>query len=158
MALTYAEAVPGADTRPPTLARRVRAGVGRRDNWLQLVRFGVVGASGYVVNIAVFALAYRALGVHHTVAATLAFVVALGNNFAWNRLWTFPAATGPAHHQAARFVTVSLGAFAVSLVVLNLLISAGVGAVGAQAIAVLCAMPLNFAGNKLWTFSVQAAR
>ena len=143
----------GTDARPPSLARRVRAGVGRRDNWLQLVRFGVVGASGYVVNIVVFAIAYHALGGHHTIAASIAFVVALGNNFLWNRLWTFPAATGPAHHQAARFVTVSLVAFAVSLAILNALIAAGVAAVGAQAIAVLCAMPLNFAGNKLWTFS-----
>jgi putative flippase GtrA len=145
--------VHGTDAPPPSLARRVRAGVGRRDNWLQLVRFGVVGASGYVVNIAVFAIGYHALSGHHTIAATIAFVVALGNNFVWNRLWTFPAATGPAHHQAARFVTVSLVAFGVSLAILNALIAAGVAAVGAQAIAVLCAMPLNFAGNKLWTFS-----
>ena len=35
---------------------RVRHGMRHTHNWLQLVRFGAVGASGYVVNLAVFAV------------------------------------------------------------------------------------------------------
>ena len=41
---------------------RVRAGMRRRHNWVQLVKFCAVGGSGYVVNLAVFALVFSVLG------------------------------------------------------------------------------------------------
>lgn len=135
------------------LARRIHLGTRRPANWLQLFRFGLVGASGYVVNIIVFAILAEAAGVHHIPAATAAFCVAVSNNFLWNRLWTFRATAGHAGSQAARFLAVSLAALGVNLVVLELLVSAaGVAEVPSQAIAVAIAMPVNFVGNKLWTF------
>ena len=75
---------------------------------MQLVKFGLVGGSGYLINLAVFALLAGALGVHHVVAAVGAFCVAVTNNFLWNRHWTFAAGDGPAGFQAARFFAVSL--------------------------------------------------
>ena len=54
----------------------------------------LVGASGYVVNLATFALCVEALGFHYPVAATVAFLVAVTNNFWWNRHWTFRARGG----------------------------------------------------------------
>ena len=70
----------------PPLRLRLRAGLRKPANWLALVRFALVGASGYVVNLAVFALAVHALGVDYRVAAVLAFTVAVTNNF-----WLEPA-------------------------------------------------------------------
>jgi len=134
---------------------RVRAGLRKPSNWLQLVRFGVVGASGYVVNLVVFALLVHAAGIDYKLAAVGAFVVALSNNFIWNRLWTFRASGGHAGFQAARFCVVSLVAFAVNLIVLYTLVEAmGVSEVPAQALAIAAATPLNFIGNKLWSFSI----
>lgn len=132
---------------------RVRRGLRRPRNWFELVRFATVGASGYVVNLAVFAALVHAASVDYRVAATGAFLVALTNNFIWNRVWTFRARAGHAGFQAARFLVVSLGAFAVNLVVLHLLV-AGLHApeVPAQALAIVTATPLNFLGNKLWSF------
>ena len=75
--------------------RRVRQGLRRQHNWVQLVKFCAVGASGYVVNLVVFTLAVKVLGLHHLVGATLAFVVAVTNNFMWNRHWTFGARRRP---------------------------------------------------------------
>lgn len=132
---------------------RARAALRRPANWAQLVRFGTVGASGYVINLAVFALLVHGGGVDKGIAATCAFVVALSNNFAWNRVWTFRASEVHAGFQAARFCTVSLAAFALNLVVLYALVDGfGVAAVPAQAIAIATATPLNFIGNKLWSF------
>ena len=92
-------------------------------------------------------------GFGYGVAATMAFVVALANNFFWNRAWTFRAGDGHAGFQAARFVVVSLGAFAFNLLLLFALVEfAGVPKVPAQAIAIIAATPLNFLGNKLWSF------
>lgn len=133
-------------------AQRIRAGTKDPANWFQLVRFAVVGASGYVVNLAVFGLLVRTFGLHHSLAATGAFCVAVTNNFYWNRRWTFAGAE-QLRFQGARFFTVSLVALAVNLLVLELLVGvADLPALLGQAIAVAVATPVNFIGNKLWTF------
>lgn len=147
-------AVVRAPTRQQPVRLRVRAAVRRPQAWLQLLRFGLVGASGYVVNLAVFALAVHAVDLPYQLAATLAFLVAVSNNFLWNRHWTFKAGDGRAHHQAARFLLVSVAAFAAGLVVLTLLVEvAGLREVPAQAIAIVAVTPLSFLANKLWSFS-----
>ena len=135
------------------LHRRVRHGLVRPHNWLQLVRFAAVGASGYVVNLATFALCLSVFGVHYLAAGTVAFVVAVTNNFVWNRRWTFDARHGHAGFQAARFVVVSVLAFLFSLAMLEVMV-AGLhwAKVVAQAVAIVTATPLNFLGNKLWSF------
>jgi dolichol-phosphate mannosyltransferase len=139
--------------QPLRLHRRVGLGLRRQANWLELARFAIVGASGYAVNLAVFALAVHALAIDYRLAAVLAFVVAVLNNFWWNRHWTFDARHGHAGFQAARFFCVSVAAFALNLVLLEALVAgAGLPKVLAQAIAVLCATPVSFLGNKLWTF------
>ncbi|MGI8624410.1 MAG: GtrA family protein [Solirubrobacteraceae bacterium] len=121
--------------------------------WLQLLRFSLVGASGYIVNLAVFDLVLRGGGDHRT-AATAAFVVAVTNNFLWNRRWTFAdARDAHAAFQAARFLAVSLAGFLFSLGVLELLVTdAGVPELTAQAVAIVSATPLSFLGNRLWSF------
>ncbi len=146
--------VPVAEAPPRRRRRtRVRAALRHPANWLQLIRFGAVGASGYVVNLAVFTLAVHGAGFGYGAAATMAFVVALANNFIWNRAWTFKAGDGHAGFQAARFVVVSLVAFGFSLLVLFMLVElVGVAKVPAQAVAIVAATPLNFLGNKLWSF------
>jgi dolichol-phosphate mannosyltransferase len=123
----------------------------QKQNWWQLVRFTAVGASGYVVNLGTFALAMD-LGHDYRVAAVVAFLVAVTNNFLWNRHWTFDAADGHPGRQAARFLIVSVGGFLVNLVLLELLVAAGLPEIGAQALAVAAATPCNFLGNRLWTF------
>jgi dolichol-phosphate mannosyltransferase len=148
---------------PIETARRIGRGTARRENWVQLFQFGVVGASGYVVNLTVFAVLTGAglffregsdgLGVHYIPAAVLAFCVAVTNNFLWNRYWTFDARHGHAGFQAARFLTVSVAALGINLIVLEALISVGdLAELPSQAIAVAVAMPFNFIGNKIWTF------
>src|ERR687891_2379366 len=97
--------------RPPAVHVRLRAGLRRPHNWVQLVKFCLVGGSGYVVNLCVFAVCVKAIGAHHLIAATAAFVVAVTNNFWWNRHWTFRVRHGHAGFQAARFFTVSVVAF-----------------------------------------------
>ncbi len=135
------------------LARRIHLGTRKPENWVQLFKFGIVGGTGYVINIAVFALLTETLGVHHVLAAVGAFCVAVTNNFLLNRHWTFDAADGHAGFQAARFFTVSIAALGVNLLLLVLLVDViGAPAVASQALAVLGATPVNFIGNKLWTF------
>jgi putative flippase GtrA len=136
-----------------SLAVRFGAAARSRDSWLQLLKFGVVGGSGYLINLGVFAFLSGNLGVYHAVAAVGAFCVAVTSNFLWNRYWTFGPGEGLAHLQAFRFLVVSIACLAINLIVLELLVRSGMSELSAQAIAVAVAMPFNFIGNKLWTFT-----
>jgi dolichol-phosphate mannosyltransferase len=144
------EGVAGARVRAHV---RLRHGLRQTHNWVQLAKFCAVGGTGYALNLGVFALLAVPLHVHHIVAATLAFLVAVLNNLWLNRHWTFGARDGHAGFQAMRFFTVSVLAFLFSLGVLELLISGlGTPKVAAQAISIAAATPLNFLGNKMWSF------
>ncbi len=133
---------------------RVGEAARQRATWVQLLKFGVVGGCGYLVNLAVFDLLVNGAGVHHALAAVCAFCVAVTNNYVWNRYWTFGPGETAARWQAARFLLVSIASLIINLAALEVL-TAGpeLSALPAQAIAVAIAMPFNFAGNKLWTFS-----
>jgi putative flippase GtrA len=133
--------------------RRIGRGTRKPENWVQLFQFGIVGISGYFVNLAVFALLTAGLDVHHIPAAVGAFCVAVTNNFWWNRHWTFDARHGHPGFQAARFFTVSVLALGINLIVLEALVRGGAPELASQALAVAVAMPFNFVGNKLWTFA-----
>jgi len=132
---------------------RLLHGMRRPANWLQLVRFGLVGGVGFLVNLAVYTLLVHPAAVDYRAANVAAWLVAVLNNFILNRHWTFDASGGRARSQAVRFFVVSLVAEGFSLLMLTLLVEgADVAKVPAQALAVATSMPLNFLGNKLWSF------
>jgi dolichol-phosphate mannosyltransferase len=138
--------------RPSGAIARTRGALGRRGNWLQLARFCAVGASGYVVNLAVYTALVHGAELHYLLAAVCSFLVAVTNNYLWNRLWTFRGQRGHVAYQGARFFVVSTLALGANLLILHLLVRLGLGEVAAQAIAIVLVTPLNFVGNKLWSF------
>jgi putative flippase GtrA len=131
---------------------RVRAGLRKRKNWEQLAKFCAVGATGYLVNLAVYAFLLDVVGLHYLSAAAGSFLVAVTNNYLWNRLWTFRAQRGGVAYQGARFFVVSTAALLANLAVLEILVSLGLGEFVSQAIAIVLVTPVNFVGNKLWSF------
>jgi dolichol-phosphate mannosyltransferase len=133
-------------------AGRIRVGARRRGDWLQLLKFGLVGTSGYAVNLAVFVTLLAVAGVHFRVAAVGAFLVAVSNNYTWNRLWTFRDQRGHVGYQGLRFLAVSTAVLGANLGLLSLLVLAGADELPAQAAAVVLVTPMNFLGNKLWSF------
>ena len=133
-------------------AARANAALRRSANWVQLAKFCAVGASGYVVNLAVYAGLVRGLDVQYLVAAVGSFLVAVTNNYTWNRLWTFRGQRGHVAYQGIRFLVVAVCALVANLIVLETLVSFGLEKVPSQAIAIVLVMPLNFVGNKLWSF------
>ncbi|MGH3134640.1 MAG: GtrA family protein [Gaiellaceae bacterium] len=141
-----------AELRAGLSRARMGAAVRRRRNWEQLVMFCVVGGSGYVVNLAVYTLLLRGFDAHYIPAAVCSFLVAVTNNYTWNRLWTFRAQRGHVAYQGMRFLVVSTLALGANLLVLTLLVTAGLDEVLAQAIAIVLVTPVNFVGNKLWSF------
>jgi putative flippase GtrA len=131
---------------------RVRAGMRKRKNWAQLAQFCIVGATGYLVNLAVYAVLLDVVGLHYISAAVGSFLVAVTSNYTWNRLWTFRAQRGGVAYQGMRFFIVSTVALLANLAVLHALVTLGLGEFVAQAIAIVLVTPVNFVGNKLWSF------
>jgi putative flippase GtrA len=152
----YSDAVSEqATVRILPLHQRIRLAMRIWTNWLQFARYAVVGAIGYAISVATFAVLFHVAGMSSWAAATGAFCLALINNFAWNRHWTFRAGDGHAGFQATRFVIINMSAFILSLGVLRVLIDvAGVAPVASQAIAVLVAAPPNFIAHRIWSFRV----
>jgi putative flippase GtrA len=133
-----------------SVSARTVAALRRRHNWVQLVKFGIVGASGYVINLAVFA-ALLGWGAH--IAAAISFIVSAASNYWWNRHWTFVGQKGSFAMQGMRFYIVSAVAFAFNQLWLVIFIDwLGWREVLSQAIAIVLVTPLNFLGNKLWSF------
>lgn len=134
------------------LFRLPRPGAVGPDDWQQLTRFCVVGASGVDVNLAVFAALVKGLSVHHLVAATVSFGVAWTSNFLLNRHWTFRRRGLGLLRQGARNLVVSLAALLLNLVILAVLHDRGMAEVTAQLIAIAAVTPVNFLMNRRWSF------
>jgi putative flippase GtrA len=158
----------------PTTARG-----GLRADAVQFVKFALVGASGVVVNVAVFSatlLVWLALTGHiHSgadltdslsglvtkstqeipsavdyVANALGFAVSVMTNYYLNRRWTFRS-TGRVATELPKFVTVSIAAYAANLVVFTLA-RTQLGPIVSQLVAIAVVMPINYVANKLWSF------
>lgn len=118
----------------------------------EFLRFCLVGASGYAVNLAVYAALLTA-GLHYLAAAAFAFLVAATSNYAWNRTWTFRSTGAPLMGQGARALLVSGLSLGANQLFLLALVAAGAGHLAGQAVAIVLATPFSFAANKLWAFA-----
>jgi putative flippase GtrA len=122
----------------------------------QFLRFCVVGASGYAVNLAVYA-ALLAAGLHYLGAAAISFLVAAASNYVWNRSWTFQTVDAPILGQGARALIVSGLSLGANQLFLFALVSAGATHLAGQADAIVLATPFSFAANKLWAFAAPSS-
>lgn len=121
----------------------------------EFLRFCLVGASGYAVNLAVYA-ALLAAGLHYLAAAAISFLVAAASNYVWNRSWTFCTSGAPILGQGARALLVSALSLGANQLFLLVLVAAGAGHLAAQAAAIVLVTPFSFTANKLWAFACSA--
>ncbi len=132
------------------------AAIAQRRGVRQFIKFGIVGASGFIVNLIAFTLLQRVVPNHdqalqYNVIYSIAFLAGGVSNYFLNRIWTFRS-TGHAVREGAQFMSVSL----VALVV-GLLVSAAVGPYLGHGhrtwlIATVAGIFVNFFLNKFWTF------
>jgi putative flippase GtrA len=118
----------------------------------QFLRFCLVGASGYAVNLAVYA-GLLAAGLHYLAAAAISFLVAAGSNYAWNRAWTFRTSGAPVLGQGARALLISGLSLGANQLFLLAFVAAGAGHLAGQAVAIVLVTPFSFTANKLWAFA-----
>ena len=134
-------------------------------SWLfrkRFMKFGTVGASGVVVNLAVLyvcqefifaAIGMPALRLNLSLAVAIFF--ATMNNFYWNRHWTW----GDRHHRPDKHLALHFGQYALACwvgtglqILLTNLFTLYFHYLVANATAIVIASLFNFMANNLWTF------
>lgn len=144
-------------------------------DWLhgfRYVRFGLVGASGTVVNLAVLYVAHEYLfraiepvGSKPYFSLALAIAIATVNNFTWNRLWTWSdrqhaTAVEEGQRLRKRSLLAQLGQYATASwlgILLQYALTLWLTHLGlhyliANVAAIVIASVSNFIANDRWTF------
>ncbi|MBD5657092.1 MAG: GtrA family protein [Candidatus Eremiobacteraeota bacterium] len=135
------------------LVRRIAERRGVR----QFVKFGIVGASGFVVNLIVFSLLQHAMQTvdvqqqRYTENFSIAFLSGGVSNYFLNRIWTFRS-SGHAVLQGMQFLAVSAIALAVGLIVSHFAEPYFGPGHKTWLLATLSGIVVNFFVNKYWTF------
>jgi putative flippase GtrA len=123
----------------------------------QPVKFLVVGAGGYLVNLAVFAWLLR-LGVPYLLDSIVSYFISNALMYLGNRYYTFSLGHDGFWAAYVRYILVGLVVAGLNAIVLAILVeTAGLYAVYAQAISLLLITPVAFVLNKRWTFRNRVA-
>jgi putative flippase GtrA len=118
----------------------------------QIVRYGIVTGSGYVLAIA-FYTGELAIGIQPYLALGVTFALNGLYNFTLVRRWAFPASGRPFGHDLARFGVVACLSLLINYASFAVLYSIiGLYPATAQRIAILIAAPATFVANRLWSF------
>lgn len=116
-------------------------------------RYVVVGGFGYAVNLVVFAVAVRLVGLDEYVALAPAFVLNTLSNFLLNRWWTF-GSRAPLGAELGRFTAVAALLLVTNYTTFHVFFSVlGLPDIAAQALAIVVGLPIGFTINRLWTFA-----
>ena len=75
---------------------------------LRFIRFGIVGASGMVVDFGVTWLCKEKLRWNKYISNSLGFIFAATNNYIWNRLWTFQSTSDAVAREYTLFFIIAL--------------------------------------------------
>ena len=127
------------------------------DEWVKIVRFGLVGFSGIFVNMGLLYALTEIAGIYYLVSAAIAIELSIVNNFIWNDVWTFKSAGDLRFERKvqrfASFQAVSVGGLAINMVVLYLLADiAGVYYLVANLAGILIAFTWNYGVNRHYTW------
>lgn len=128
----------------------------------QLMKFAIVGLLGAFVDYSIYTILTRLASVDYLLARAVSVMLAIFNNFVWNKNWTFERRQSEkTATEYFRFLMVSLLSMGVNLAVMFVIIEytpaeilfGSYEDVFAMSVSILAAFFLNFYLNKRWTFS-----
>ena len=124
------------------------------------IKFGLVGVSGAVLNLAIFWFLVDHLGYSPNLGSIAAFACAVSTNYLLNHSWTFRqeiAGDRVALEAYTRYVVVNIFGLGVNLAILNVFITVFRPPlyIIAQAVGIVGAMASNFVLSKLFVFRVR---
>lgn len=120
---------------------------------MRFIRFGIVGASGMIVDFGVTWLCKEKLRWNKYVSNSLGFILAASNNYFWNRLWTFHSESMEIVREYSTFVLIALVGLGLNNLIIWLLHEkAQLNFYLSKLIAIGCVMIWNFSMNYVFTF------
>ncbi len=125
----------------------------QKENFYQLLRFGLVGVMNTLVDFGVYQLLVW-LGLHYALAQCLSYSCGLLNSYFFNSRWTFRREKNYTKREFLRFLLVNLCSLALSVLLLRLCYEAlGIESnLIAKGIVTVFVMLVNFIANKLFVF------
>jgi len=123
----------------------------------QPIKFLIVGAAGFVVNLVVFALLYE-LGVPYLAASIASYAISNALMYLGNRYFTFALGHEGFWTAYARYAIVGSVIVGLNAAVLAVLVEiGGLHATLGQAVSLIVLTPVAFYLNKRWTFQLRPA-
>lgn len=119
----------------------------------EIIRFAIVGFGNFLIIMAVSWLLMHLFSINFYVANIAAYVLALVNNFYWNRIWVFRSTEGRMGRQALMFLAAYGIAYLVQLGAVSVLVQwIGVNKDLANFIGLFPFGATNFLLNKFFAF------
>ncbi len=88
----------------------------------RFIKFAMVGALGALIDFLVMNVLSHWLNMSLVFAGTISFIVAVINNFTWNRFWTYPESRSrPLFNQLGMFFIVNVAGVAIRIPTLHFL-------------------------------------
>lgn len=120
---------------------------------VRFIRFGIVGASGMVVDFGITWLCKEKLRWNKYLSNSLGFVTAATNNYLWNRVWTFESESRAVAREYISFVVIALIGLGLNNLIIYLLHDKlRLNFYLSKLIAIGCVTLWNFSMNYVFTF------
>jgi putative flippase GtrA len=119
----------------------------------QIIRFGIVGSLGMVIDFLVTWFFKEKVRLHKLVANGLGFSFAVIFNFLLNRSWTFQVVAGNEQTQLLRFILVSLIGLGLNTLIVYLLTEKKINFYVSKLIAIVIVFVWNYTANRYFTFA-----
>lgn len=128
------------------------------DQYEELIKFGIVGASGVLVNMGLLYFLTEEVGLYYLLSAVLAVESSIISNFALNELWTFveKGKEGIKHvfKRFFKFNGIAVAGMGVNVAVLAALTEfAGVYYLLSNLVAIAAVFGWNYLANIRWTWT-----
>lgn len=128
-------------------------------NLRQFTKFGAVGFSGAIVDLAVYNLLAVLFGFNIYFARTISFILAVSNNYYLNRRWTFKSHEQNISIQFSKYLVVSVIGWGLNLIIMrifepfalrfnSMILQKNIPVI----IAIIFVLFWNYFANKKWTF------
>jgi len=119
----------------------------------KFIKFGVVGASGLVVDFGFTILCKEVLRIQKYVSNAIGFTLAATSNYYLNRVWTFESKNPAIGVEFSEFFIISLIGLGLNTLILYVLVSKfGKKFYVSKAIAIALVTLWNFFANAFFTF------
>ena len=123
----------------------------------RFIKFCIVGASGFCVNLGLLAIFVEVAGMHKVWAQIPSYQISILTNFMFNEFWTFSDRRTPGLKsfliRAVKFNLVSQVGWGINISVYYVALNfAGIYYIVSQIIAIAVATMWNFFSNLIWTW------